>query len=237
MKPMRQIRLALRALPYHLMVWLKLPISWQAGLLPKHLFSTQTYTAPLHRVRLYSNSDPSPPKHSNRFCFKSSEENKMHPITSIFSEMTDDSPRTCVHNTLRDLFINGKDFRTTSQYKRMTDNLSKRIKTYKCQSIEDIDLYFERLTQAYHSIKVEGYKTQRELGASPKDEIRIHVTENGSLCLGSKGNHRFRIAELLGVKQIPCVIYGVNINWIIAQSKETDLPPHHALLNWMAIQE
>ena len=64
----------------------------------------------------------------------------MHPITSIFSEMTDDSPRTCVHNTLRDLFINGKDFRTTSQYKRMTDNLSKRIKTYKCQSIEDIDL-------------------------------------------------------------------------------------------------
>ena len=157
----------------------------------------------------------------------------MHPITSIFSEMTDDSPRSCVHNTLRDMFISGKNFRTTSQYQRMVNNLSTGIKLYKCESIEDIDLYFEHLTQTYHSIKAEGYKTQRELGSPPRDEIRIHVTENGSLSLGSKGNHRFRIAELLSIKQIPCIIHGVNINWIIAQSKETNLPPHQAFLNWI----
>lgn len=160
----------------------------------------------------------------------------MHPITSIFNEMTDDSPRTCVHNTLRDLFIHGKDFKTTSQYQRMVENLPKGTKLYKCESVEDIDLYFEHLAQAYQSIKAEGYKTQVELGASPKDEIRIHITENGSFCLGSKGNHRFRIAELLKIEQIPCNIYGVNINWLMAQSKETNLPPHKALLHWMQQQ-
>ena len=234
---MRQIRATLRALLYHFVVLLKLPISWQASLLPKRFFSTQIFTVSLHRVRLYSSSDPSPPKHSSFFCFKSSEEKEMHPLTSIFSEMTDESPRTCVHNTLRDLFINGKKFRATSQYERMIKSVSEGINLYKCQSIEEIDLYFERLIQTYHSIKSDGYKTQQELGASPRDEIRIHVLENGSLCLGSKGNHRFRMAELLNIKHIPCIIYGVSLNWIISLSKQTNLPPHQALLNWMKNQK
>ena len=134
------------------------------------------------------------------------------------------------------LFINGKDFRVTSQYKRMVNSLSKGLTPYKCQSTEDIEHYFEHLSQAYRSIKEDGYKSQEDLGNSPKDEIRIHVTENGDLCLGSKGNHRFRIAELLGIQQVPCNVYGVNINWLISLAKQTELPPHQALLSWMKNQ-
>lgn len=232
-KTMRQIRKALRTLLYHLLVFLKTPLCWQANLLPKHFFLTQVCTISLDRIRLYSTSDPAPPKHSARFCFKSLEEKKMHPITSIFSEMTDDTPRSCVHNTLRDLFIHGKDFRATSQYKRMINGLSDGISLYKCQSEDDIDVYFQHLTQAYNSIKADGYKSQQELGKPSKDEIRIHITENGSLCLGSKGNHRLRMAEFLDIKQVPCNVYGVNINWILSLSRQTKLPPHQALLNWM----
>ena len=237
MKPSRHTSLAPRALLYHFSVCLKLPRHWQASLMPKRLFTARIHSIPLDKVKLYSNSDPSPPKRSKRFCFKTAEEKKMHPLTSISSEMTDDSPRSCVHNTLRDLFIYGEDFRQTSQYKRMTDYLSTGISMYNCKSKEDIDAYFERLDCAYHSIKKDGYKSQQELGLTSKDEIRIHITENGTLCLGSKGNHRFRIAELLGIERIPCVIYGVNFKWIVAQSQKTRLPPHKALLNWMENQK
>lgn len=230
---MRQIRKALRTFLYRLLVCLKMPLSWQAKLLPKHFFLTEVCTISLDRIQLYSTSDPSPPKHSARFCFESLEENKMHPITSIFSEMTDDTPRSCVHNTLRDLLIHGKDFKVTSQYKRMVTNLAKGVSLYKCQSKDDIDLYFQHLDQAYRSIKADGYKSQKELGKPSKDEIRIHITENGNLCLGSKGNHRFRMAEFLNVKLVPCNIYGVNIKWLLSLSKQTKLPPHQALLYWM----
>jgi len=234
---MRQIRVALRTLLYHLLVCIKMPLSWQANLLPKHFFATQVCTVSLDRIRLYSTSDPAPPKNSARFCFKSLEENKMHPITSIFSEMMDDTPRSCVHNTLRDLLIHGKDFKATSQYERMINSLSEGITLYKCQSKVDIDLYFQRLDQAYNSIKVNGYKSQQELGKPSKDEIRIHITEDGSLCLGSKGNHRFRMAEFLDIEQVPCNVYGVNINWLLSLSKQKKLPPHQALLNWMKDQK
>ena len=160
----------------------------------------------------------------------------MLPITSIHSVMTDDNPRSCVHNTVRDLFIEGKDSKETSQHKRMMQALSIGTTLYDCQTEEDVNRYFEHLDKAYQSIKSEGYKSQVELRKSPRDETRIHISENGSLCLGSNGNHRFRIAELLDIKEIPCNIYGVNINWLVSLSEQSKLPPHLALLNWMKSQ-
>ena len=236
MKLTRQLRSTLRTMLYRSVVFLKLPLSWQAGLLPKHLFATEILTTPLDRITLYSVTDPTPPKKSYRFCFPTEEEKKMLPITSIHSVMTDDNPRSCVHNTVRDLFIEGKDFKETSQYARMMQALSDGITLYDCQTEEDVQRYFEHLDKAYQSIRSHGYKSQVELGNSPRDETRIHITEDGSLCLGSNGNHRIRIAELLGIQEIPCNIYGVNINWLVALSKQSKLPPHSALLDWMNCQ-
>jgi hypothetical protein len=230
---MRQFRAALRTTLYQLLVRLNLPLIWQARFLPKHLFAHQACILPIESIKLYSFSDPSPPKRSPWFCFETSEENKMLPLPSIFKEMTDDNLRSCVHNTVRDLFINNKNYSDTSQHRRMINNLSNGIITYQCKSIEDIKHYFERLTRAFQSIKADGYKSQQELGGSPRDEIRIHITGNGRYCLGSKGNHRLRMAELLEIKQIPCNVYGVNINWLISLCIDTQLPPHKAVLNWL----
>jgi hypothetical protein len=234
---MRQFRQKIRAFRYRALVFLRTPLSWQVALMPKQLFAHEVFTVPLSLIRLYSASDPSPPKHSFRFCFPTSEEKKFLPLPSAFDEMTDDNHRSCVHNTVRDIFIHGMDFRETSQYERMLEGLANGIALYECESPEDIDLYFGQLSQAYQSIKEDGYKSQTELGKTSKDEIRIHITENGSFSLGSKGNHRFRMAELLGVQHIPCKVYGVNARWLKSLSRETGDPPHVALLNWMNKQK
>jgi hypothetical protein len=236
MKLTRQLRSTLRTMLYRSVCLLKLPLPWQAGLLPKHLFATEILTIPLNRITLYSVTDPTPPKKSYRFCFPTEEEKKMLSITSIHAVMTDDNPRSCVHNTIRDLFIEGKDFKETSQYARMLKAISDGITLYDCKTEEDVNSYFEHLDKAYQSIKSEGYKSQVDLRKSPRDETRIHISENGSLCLGSNGNHRFRIAELLDIKKIPCNIYGVNINWLVSLSEQSKLPPHLALLSWMKSQ-
>ena len=236
-KIMRQFREKLRAFPYRSLVFLKMPLSWQIALMPKQLFAHEVFIVPLSLIRLYSASDPSPPKHSFRFCFPTSEEKKFLPLPSAFDEMTDDNDRSCVHNTVRDIFIHGKDFRETSQYKRMLKGVADGNTPYQCESPGDIDLYFNRLCQAFQSIKEDGYKSQRELRKVSKDEIRIHITENGRFSLGSKGNHRFRMAELLGVLHIPCNVYGVSGRWLKSRSKATGDPPHVALINWMNNQQ
>lgn len=233
---LRKIRVALRTFLYHLLVQLRLPLYWQASLLPKQLFSTQVCNVALKRIRLYSESDPSPPKRSARFCFQTSEEKKMLPLTSAFDEMTDGNPRSCVHNTVRAIFTKGIHYTETSQYERMLKSIDAGITPYHCHSKQDIDRYFERLNQAYNSIQSAGYKSQLELGKSSTDEIRIHITEDEALCLGSKGNHRFRMAELLGVEVVPCNVYGVNINWLIKLARRLKLPPHTAFLKWMKDQ-
>ena len=191
---------------------------------------------------MYSTSDPTPPKHSSRFCFKLPEEKKFFTLASIFNEVEGEGFRGCIHNTVRDLFLKGKNYRETSQYRRMIQCVDEGTILYGCRSEEDVDRYFSDLDHAFQSIKEEGYKSQRELGKfdedgfRPIDEVRIHVTGEGRLCLGSKGNHRLRIAEILGVPQIPCHVYGVNLEWLIALSRDAKLPPDEALLNWMQAQ-
>lgn len=230
---MRKFRENLRAFRYRTLVFLGMPVSWQVALMPKRLPAREVFMVPLKSIRLYSASDPSPPKGSFRFCFPPSEEGKFLPLPDASDEMTDDNTRSCVHNTVRDIFIHGRDFRKTSQYQRMLEELRDGGVLYECKSQEDIDAYFAQLAKAYRSIRDNGYKTQRELGIDSTDEIRIHITGNGSLSLGSKGNHRFRMAQLLGVETIPCSVYGVSARWLTDRSKETGDPPHMALRRWM----
>jgi len=114
----------------------------------------------------------------------------------------------------------------------MSSDIQEGRAPYQCRSIEDVNNYFDRLQTVYESIRQDGFKSQQELGQNIKDEIRVHVTRNGEFCLGSKGNHRFRLAELTGVKLIPCILYGVNRTFIAELAKKTLLPPHKALFAW-----
>lgn len=114
-------------------------------------------------------------------------------------EETDNNWPGIVHETIRMMFIEGKDYRSTPQYRFLMKDLSSRGVS---NSAARIDSYFNSLYNTYESMKTNGYLRQQELGYQNSSEVRLHITRNGKLCIGSGGNHRVHIAELLQIEKI-----------------------------------
>lgn len=133
---------------------------------------------------------------------------------SIFEEPYQGCVKEMTHRTIRQLFVEEVDVRECEQYRYMEEQARRgRYElTYGCQNEEEIDQYFARLLAAYSSMRRHGYKTQRELGGQG-DEIRLLVTRDGEWCLGNGGNHRIRMAELLGLECVPIVVAAVHEGW------------------------
>ncbi|WP_143962615.1 hypothetical protein [Litoribacter populi] len=156
-------------------------------------------------------------------------------LPSIFTEIPKKAKKWDLHETVRQIFIYGEDFRMTPQYLSIIDHINKGLPNppQGCDTVEKADQYFLDLIKAYRSMKLNGYLTQNELGKSSVEEIRLHVTRDGKLCLGTGGNHRIRMAEILGIKNVPFIIKGVHPDWVIKLSRTYNLPPHQALRRWL----
>ncbi len=106
------------------------------------------------------------------------------------------------YTVFKERFIEGKEWEETSYYEKYL----KRIKAY--GEARDFKTWGDLKEQVlnkwddlYHQIKKHGYKKQNE----PQDEIEIGVSRNGNL-LFIDGRHRFAIAKILKIKEIPVVV-------------------------------
>lgn len=134
--------------------------------------------------------------------------------------------RGAIVDTVRIMFSEGKSYKNTPQYEVMLNAVlsgsatAKQLGGYWCRTVEDIDLYFQMLEQAYRKISKEGYKTQVQLAresSAPRmkkdDEIKLYVGRSGELILGGGGTHRLCIAQALGLSSIPGIVRGVDLQW------------------------
>lgn len=117
--------------------------------------------------------------------------------------------------SVQQLFVEKIDYKQTEKYKKMKIAMEagEVWKCCDCETLEDIDHYFEELKKAFQSIKDEGFKTQKELGQFRYNDIRVMIDRSGKLLLGSGGNHRFAIAKLLKIQTIPVLIDSVHYIW------------------------
>lgn len=124
------------------------------------------------------------------------------------------SASTPAARTVHHVFVEGKPFETSEQYIDMVKLLRKGTPKRNCNSIEDIKKYGESLSRAFHNIRNEGYKSQRELGGKESDEVAIYIDRYGRLINGNGGRHRIEIARILNIKKIPVVVRGVHVDWV-----------------------
>lgn len=128
--------------------------------------------------------------------------------------------------TIHQLFVEKIPYQETVQYQKMKRAIESghpnpnRIGAYWCRSIDDIDVYFSILINAYDKIRIEGYKTQSELAQKGvkcvrhlKDEIQLFIARDGELILGRGGTHRLIIAQLLQLPVVPGLIRRVHKEW------------------------
>ncbi len=217
---------------YRLALLFKLPLEKQVNWLPPPL-NPPVYWTDIDRVTLHGSLEYPP---FGRWCKNGNWDiERVYPLPSVFKEIPKGSKKWEVHETIRSMFISKKEFRKTPQYKIMVDEVNKGAKNppQGCNSVQEVDNYFKKLKKAFKSMKKKGYKTQVQLGKTPVEEIRLHITREGKLCLGTGGNHRIRMAELLGIKTIPFLLKGIHPEWVKKLSKDMNLPPHQAISNWL----
>lgn len=152
-------------------------------------------------------------------------------------EVTQVASEKNLHPTIKDMFILNKHYTETNQYNRMVEAVDAYqcgeidnpadAGGYWCKSHEDVEQYFKILINCYYSIKNSGYKTQRQLyqetgkiGVGSKvrnlnDEIELLINDAGELVFaGTRANHRFSIAKILGVKKLPVVLGGIDKKYL-----------------------
>ncbi|MFB9210231.1 hypothetical protein ACFFUR_00290 [Echinicola jeungdonensis] len=216
---------------YQLACLFNLPLKTKVAWLPPPL-SPPVFWASIDQVKLHA-SLPYPPP--GRWCHKDDWDiNMIHPLPSIFEKVPKKANKRDVHQTIRKMFIKKKKFRKTPQYKNMVYRVKEgKINPQGCKTIEEVDNYFRQLKKAFKSMENHGYLTQEQLGKPSVEEIRLHITRNGELCLGTGGNHRIRMAEILGIKYIPFLLRGIHQEWVMKLSRELSLPPNQAISHWL----
>ncbi|WP_460544846.1 glycosyltransferase [Echinicola sediminis] len=213
-------------------VLFRLPLSIQVKWLPPPL-SPPVYWTSIEKINLHG-SLPYPP--FGRWAHTDNWDLEMtYPLPSIFKKTPKGTKKWDVHQTIRKMFLKKKKFKKTPQYKSMIRSVQNGDPNppQSCGTLEAVKNYFVRLKKAYKSMKKKGYLTQKELGNPEVEEVRLHVTRKGELCLGTGGNHRIRMAEILGIKNIPFLLRGIHKDWIISLSKKLNLPPDKAISVWI----
>lgn len=140
-----------------------------------------------------------------------------HPKISGFDET---QMMKIVRETCVDLFILKKPHHQTSQYNYSINNLqNKSYDNYLRNEIKILDNYFFDYIKTYNSVQTNGYLTQkkkiilRNLDV-PRDEILIIIDCLGHPIFYAKcGNHRLRIAQILGLNKVPVIICGISEQW------------------------
>jgi hypothetical protein len=221
---------------YYTAVALRLPLSTQLRLLPM--------PAPLPvlwietpSVERWTNSRRWTQARSPRFCYGGDWDLMLtQPRRSIFEPETVPE-RVDVHETIRDIFIEARPYQTTRQFRTMMRLLREQpgARPWGCGSDGEVHEYFARLERAFASMRERGWLTQHELGNhnAVDDEMRLYVTRDGVLCQGSGANHRIRMAEILGIRWLPFVLRGAHTAWVAGLCRESDLPPHEAVSDWV----
>lgn len=115
-------------------------------------------------------------------------------------------------------FLRGIDWEDTEYYQDKIDQLRETGSTDRHGSTSDLEERLRFLDRLAERIQSEGYKTQRELLAerpsetadlnndAPEpelNEIGVCIARDGTLIRDASGAHRFYLARILGIEEIP----------------------------------
>ena len=95
----------------------------------------------------------------------------------------------------------------TGIYEYMLLEINRKGSVDGCCSLEDIILRYEKLDKIFEGVKAaKALKTQKELNPLAFNEcggILFHIDRNNKPIYGAGGVHRFSMAKILGLKEIP----------------------------------
>lgn len=136
---------------------------------------------------------------------------------------------------LKKVCIEGRDWRRTSFYQRVLDELARGEISWNCINESELDKRCDNCCSLYQKIRDSGYKTQAELSAQEKNYNPINIEDEITVSIGRFGDllfsncaHRLAIAKLLNIERIPIKIAVRHPRWIIFRKEILDYASRHA---------
>jgi len=144
-----------------------------------------------------------------------------------------------VYNAIKQVCCDKDDWPNTLFYQRTINNIIKGEVHWGCQNQHDFDDRCQNIEKLFYSIKISGYKTQRDLLPQScndirklEDEITVSIGRKGDL-LFSNSAHRLAIAKLIGLKKIPVKVSSRHPQWVsfvqrvnVSVTKSSITPTH-----------
>lgn len=131
---------------------------------------------------------------------------------------------TILYTSLHDRFNEGLSLDETEFYDYLQRKLDEDERIYRYETEAKIQERFEEIEALYEDIKQNGYKTQHELRnrdteiihdsneKSALNEVMVDIGRDGELIF-EHGHHRFTIARVLGLSDIPVRVLCRHSKW------------------------
>ena len=132
---------------------------------------------------------------------------------------------TIIHQSLKERFIDGEDWRDTPIYSEAIDLIETGAYLWRdCESSSEILDRCHEIEELYKQIRYEGYQTQFQLLQRGEirhagflealaNEILVDIDRNGEF-LFANGRHRLSISKILGLDSIPVVVLVRHKAWM-----------------------
>lgn len=132
---------------------------------------------------------------------------------------------------MKELFQDHVPYQQTKSYQGKIKELEQKGVTHapKLHSREEIDVYFSRLTDLYHSMRNNGFKTRDRQQLGREGEITIRIGRDGTLIKCGEGTHRLALALFLEIGRVPVVVDMVHTSWVKSCMKRFGVKPQRAV--------
>jgi hypothetical protein len=122
---------------------------------------------------------------------------------------------------IKELFVEKKRYKDTQFYSYAVNEMKRgnplKRGNIMLDSIENINLYFEKHKKLFKDINASGFDLNLASNTG------VVVNRNGNLIHFRGGHHTFAIAKILGIKRVNIKIRAVHSEWLINQLKGNGL--------------
>ena len=127
-------------------------------------------------------------------------------LTVEFSELY-------IYQALDNHFNREVPWTETTFFNETLEAIESGTRPWGCRSRDDLEQRCKDISRLYERIERTGYKSQRDLGKHPVDEVNVNIGRYGDL-LFNDGRHRLSIAKLLNIDEIPVRILAVHEQYL-----------------------
>lgn len=132
---------------------------------------------------------------------------------------------------IRQLFVEGRHYTETDEYRRLLSELQRYGKTRfpACSSRREIRDYFDHVRRLYERMKAQDGV---EAGACPGGRgggITVRIGRDGALLKCRQGTHRLAIARVLGLPSVPVIVDLMHPGSLRHEFRENHLPGRRAI--------